>query len=74
MTWRQFLPSGESGDKGDGSAASEEKASRAEKRKALVDNLLDPNADLPAAKKFKADRNHLKIEIPSSRGQIANLT
>jgi hypothetical protein len=42
-------------DKGDGSQGNDEKTSRAEKRKAMVDNLLDPNADLPANKKMRPD-------------------
>ena len=46
---------GEPGDKGEGGQANDEKTVRAEKRKALVDNLLDPNADSPAAKKLRPD-------------------
>jgi hypothetical protein len=49
-----FCPKGEAGDKSEGSPTSE-KVARAEKRKALVDNLLDPNADSPAAKKSRTD-------------------
>lgn len=41
---------------GEGSGNGDDKNSRAEKRKALVDNLLDPNAsDMPASKKSRQD-------------------
>ena len=35
--------------------AEDEKAKKAEKRKALVDNILDPNATGPSAKKGRMD-------------------
>ena len=35
--------------------AEDEKAKKAEKRKALVDNILDPNAAGPSAKKGRMD-------------------